>query len=68
MSIRVTLERHIKKYNWEILIIVDILMTLALNSTSTSTFPVLESISNTGYCKHIRSIIYDAQNIDVISE
>ena len=43
-------------------------MTLALNFASTSTFPVLESISNTGYCKHIRSISYDAQNIDVISE
>ena len=43
-------------------------MTLALNSASTSTFPVLESISNTGYCKYIRSISYDAQSYDVISE
>ena len=43
-------------------------MTLALIPTLTSTFPVLESISNTGYCKHIRSISYDAQNIYVISE
>ena len=43
-------------------------MTLVLNTASTSIFPVLESISNTGYCKHIRSISYDTQNIDVISE